>query len=149
SDVDERHEREAGALRIEEVSVETERLAVTEEMAELAAAKDELFALSNKAQLGGQRAQHYEDEAEALGHRAALGRRELEDLAGKQAENVRTVEELEGQVQLLDGEAEQRRRAYQELEQVHGEGRTALAGARRALEDAANAAAAARTRSAR
>jgi chromosome segregation protein len=148
-DVAERHEGEAAALRTEEVTVEAERLAVTEEMTELAAAKDELFALSNKAQLGGQRAQHYEDEAEALASRAALGRRELEDLEQKGAENVRTVEELEGRLQDLDREAEDRRRAFEELEQVHGEGRAALASARRALEESAGAAASARTRLAR
>ena len=54
--VEEQHQREASTLATDEVTVEAERLAVTEEMTELAAAKDELFALSNKAQLGGQRA---------------------------------------------------------------------------------------------
>jgi chromosome segregation protein len=147
--VDEQHQREAAALRTEEVSVEAERLAVTEEMTELAAAKDELFALSNKAQLGGQRAQHYHDEAEALVHRAALGRREIEDLELKAAENVRAVEELEARLQGLDSEAEERQRAYQELEQVHGAQRGALAAARRALEESAGAAAQARTQLAR
>jgi chromosome segregation protein len=147
--VDEQHEREATALRAEEMAVEVERLAVTEEMTELAAAKDELFALSNKAQLGGQRAQHYEDEAEALVHRAAMGRREVQDLELKAAENVRAVEELEARLQGLDTEAEERRRAYQELEQVHGEQRGALAAARRALEESAGAAAHARTQLAR
>ncbi|HXU81796.1 MAG TPA: chromosome segregation protein SMC, partial [Polyangia bacterium] len=147
--IDERHQAEATALRVEEVAVEAERLAVTEEMTELAAAKDELFALSNKAQLGGQRAQHYEDEAEALVHRAAMGRRELEDLELKAAENVRAVEELEARLAGLDGEAEERQRAYRELEQVHGEQRGALAGARRGLEESAGAAASARTRLAR
>ena len=123
---------------------------MTEEMTELAAAKDELFALSNKAQLGGQRAQHYEDEAEALVHRAAMGRRELEDLERQGAPRTcARVEELEASCSELDAEAEERRRAYQELEQVHGEQRGALAGARRALEESANAAAQARTQLAR
>jgi chromosome segregation protein len=148
-DVEARHESEAAALRTEEVTVEAERLAVTEEMTELAAAKDELFALSNKAQLGGQRAQHYEDEAEALASRAALGRREVEDLEIRAAENLKAVEELESQLAHFESEAEARRRAYQELEQVHGEGRAALAGARRAQEEAAGAAAGARTKLAR
>ena len=53
----------SSALAVEEVSIEAERLAVTEEMTELNAAKDDLFALTNKAQLGMQRAQHHEDEA--------------------------------------------------------------------------------------
>ena len=147
--VDEQHQAQSSALRAEEVSVEAERLAVTEEMTELAAAKDQLFALSNKAQLGGQRAQHYEDEAEALVHRAAMGRREIEDLELKAAENVRAVEELEARLAGLDAEAEERQRAYHELEQVHGEQRGALAGARRALEESAGAAASARTQLAR
>src|SRR5436190_14199299 len=122
AEVDERHQQDAAGLRVEELSVEAERLAVTEEMTELTAAKDELFALSNKAQLGGQRAQHYEDEAEALVHRAAMGRRELEDLELNAAENVRAVEELEARLQGLDAEAEGRRQAYQAVAQVHGEG---------------------------
>src|SRR3954454_21676377 len=53
-----RNEVVSSALAVEEVSIEAERLAVTEEMTELNAAKDDLFALTNKAQLGMQRAQH-------------------------------------------------------------------------------------------
>ena len=149
ADLDERHQRDDAALSSEEATVEAERLAVTEEMTELAAAKDELFALSNKAQLGGQRAQHYEDEAEALGHRAAMGRRELEDLEARAAENLRLSGELRGQLEGFEAEADARRRAYQELEQVHGARRGELATARRSLEEAAAAASGARTRSAR
>src|SRR5262245_57272718 len=78
--VAEQHERAHVALLGEEAQVAAERLAVSEEMAELAAAKDELFALSNKAQLGTQRAQHYHDEADALAARAAQARREVDDL---------------------------------------------------------------------
>src|SRR4051812_13095876 len=54
--VAEQHGAEATALELEELAVETERLAVTEELGELTAAKDELFALSNRADLGAQRA---------------------------------------------------------------------------------------------
>jgi chromosome segregation protein len=149
ADVGDRHQAQATALRSEELSVETERLAVTEEMTELTAAKDELFALSNKAQLGGQRAQHYEDEATALGHRAALGRRELEDLVARGAENLRSSEELGSQLAHLDGEADERRRAYQELEAVHVERRAALAAARRGYDEVAGRAASTRARLAR
>jgi chromosome segregation protein len=148
-DVDERHQGRASSLRAEELAVETERLAVTEELSELATSKDELFALSNKAQLAAQRAQHYEDEAEALEQRAALGGRELEDLDARAADNQRTTEELGGQLADLDEEADQRRRAYHELESVHAEGRTALATARRSFDEAASAAAGARARLAR
>ena len=48
----ERHETGSARLSVEEISVEAERLSVTDEMVELNAAKDDLFELSNKAQLG-------------------------------------------------------------------------------------------------
>src|SRR4051812_21176518 len=49
-DVRARHDDQSTALAAGELSVEAERLSVTEETTELAAAKDELFALSNRAQ---------------------------------------------------------------------------------------------------
>jgi chromosome segregation protein len=148
-DVEDRHAAGDVSLKAEELSVEAERLSVAEEAAELAVAKDELFALSNKAQLGGQRAAHYEDEAQTLGHRAALGRRELEDLNIRAAENDQSTAEIGGQLEHLDGEAERSRRAYQELEIVHAERRATLAGARKSLDEAGAAGASARARLAR
>ena len=53
------HDDAARSLEVEEAAVEIERLSVTDEMNELATAKDDLFALSNKAQLGLQRAEHH------------------------------------------------------------------------------------------
>jgi chromosome segregation protein len=143
------HRAQATTLRAEELSVEAERLGVTEEMVELAAAKDELFALSNKAQLGCQRAQHHEDESAALADQAALGRRELEDLAARATENFRAATDLDSQLTTLDGEADERGRAYRELEAVHGERRAALAATRLTLDELAAAAATALARLAR
>src|ERR1700710_2669693 len=74
-----RHEAGSGVLAVEEASVEVERLSVADEIAELNSAKDALFTLSNKAQLGKQRAQHYEDEAATLTARAEAARQEIED----------------------------------------------------------------------
>ena len=65
--VRESHETESTALEAGEAAADAERLAVTEEATELAAAKDELFALSNKAQLGMQRAEHHDAEAVGAG----------------------------------------------------------------------------------
>src|SRR6185436_17301554 len=66
ADLTERHEAAAARLAADEISVEAERLAVSEDIVELNSAKDDLFALSNKAQLGMQRAQHHEEEAATL-----------------------------------------------------------------------------------
>src|SRR4051812_16110518 len=92
------HEIIAGTLDVEEASIEAERLSVTEEAHELAAAKDELFALSNKAQLGLQRAQHQADEAKQLEARAEAARREIEELAGRMREQTASIEDLDGQL---------------------------------------------------
>ena len=71
-----RESHEAGSTSLEagEAGADAERLAVTEEVAELAAAKDELYALSNKAQLGMQRADHHDAEATELAARVDAGR---------------------------------------------------------------------------
>ncbi len=61
--VRESHEAGSTSLEAGEAGADAERLAVTEEVAELATAKDELYALSNKAQLGMQRADHHDAEA--------------------------------------------------------------------------------------
>ncbi len=148
-EIDEQHGREATALETEEAAAEVERLALAEEMGDLAAAKDELFALSNKAQLGVQRAQHYEDEATALANRVAQGRREIEELDGRTAQNTRHAGELETQLLELEAEAASKQRACEELEAVQFERRNALGEARRTLEESSSSAASARTRMAR
>ncbi len=147
--IEEKHERETAAFRVEETGVEEERLAVAEELTLLGAAKDDLFALSNKAQLGAQRAQHHQAEAEALAGRATLGQRDIEDLQARAAEDGRTLADLVGQLEALDAAAEQTRRTWEDLEATHGEQRTALAETRRALEDASGRAASAAARTAR
>lgn len=149
SALDERHFGEVSKLRSEEAEVEVERLAVTEEASELAEAKDELFALSNKAQLGAQRAQHYEDEAAALAHRGALGEREIQDLRARAADNAQAADALDGQRTALEHEAEARAREYQALEQRHASLRSALAEARRGLDEVGSMAALAGARTAR
>ncbi len=71
AEVRERHDLDAGALAVEEAAVEAERLSGAEEANELATAKDDLFALSNRAQLGMQRAAHHD----VGGDRADVARR--------------------------------------------------------------------------
>ncbi|MEO5769348.1 MAG: chromosome segregation protein SMC [Polyangia bacterium] len=143
------HEDAVRSLEIEEAAVEIERLAVTEEMNELAAAKDDLFALSNKAQLGQQRAEHQQDEADALSARAAAGRREIEDLTARLADSASAIEDLQGQLTRLDEEAETSGAEYQEKNNAHEELRAGLAETRRLLDSGVAEVAQARARIAR
>ena len=129
-----RHELISASLAVDEVSIEAERLAVTEEMSELNAAKDDLFALSNRAQLGTQRAQHHEDEAAKLTARAAAARQEIDELTARVAANTVGIDELEGQLVALDDEATSSRAEFEAKEQEHEALRAALAQARRELD---------------
>ena len=143
------HEAIAGTLEVEEASIEAERLSVTEEAHELAAAKDELFALSNKAQLGMARAQHQGDEAGQLEARAEAARREIEELAARTREQAAAIEELDGQLARVEEDAEASQQAYAGKQTEHDDLRTGLVEARRALEEAVAQLAAARARIAR
>jgi chromosome segregation protein len=134
TDLAERHEVASGALGVEEISIEAERLSVGEEMAELNTAKDDLFALSNKAQLGMQRSQHYDDEAATLTARASAARQEIEDLSARLAQNSVSSEELEGQLAELDEQAASSRADFQAKEREHEALRAALSAARRDLD---------------
>jgi len=116
------------------VTIEAERLAVTEEMTELNAAKDDLFALTNKAQLGMQRAQHHEDEAAKLTARATAARQEIDELTARVAANTVTIDELEGQVVSFDSDAAASRAEFEAKEQEHEALRASLAQARRELD---------------
>ena len=129
-----RNEVVSSVLAVEEVSIESERLAVTEEMTELNAAKDALFALTNKAQLGIQRAQHHEDEAAKLTARATAARQEIDELTARVAANTVAIDDLEGQVVSFEGEAAQSRAEFEAKEHEHESLRTALAQARRELD---------------
>ncbi|MDX2022205.1 MAG: chromosome segregation protein SMC [Deltaproteobacteria bacterium] len=143
------HEDKARALTVEEGYTEAERLALAGEAAELSAAKDALFEISNKAQLGLQRAQHYEDEARRLMEQSISAGREVEDLRARIAENAETIAELEIQLEVLAEAADSSRSAYVEQEALYEGLRTELATARQRLEEASRTAAAARTRIAR
>lgn len=61
------HAQQTTDLCVEDTAIEAERLALSEEMAELAAAKEELFAIENKAGLSAQRSESYANEAASLG----------------------------------------------------------------------------------
>ncbi len=135
-DLRERHDSGAVTLETEEAEVEAERLAGTEEASDLASAKDDLFALSNRAQLGMQRAAHHDAEAADLGARAAAGRKEAEDLRARAQAHGASVLEIEGRLTEIDGEAERRERAYDEEALLQDVRRAALAEARGALEAA-------------
>lgn len=143
------HEDKARTLTVEEGYTEAERLALAGESAELSAAKDALFEISNKAQLGLQRAQHYEDEARRLMEQSISAGREVEDLRARIAENAETTAELEIQLEVLAEAADSSRSAYVEQEALYEGLRTELATARQRLEEATRTAAAARTRIAR
>jgi chromosome segregation protein len=148
-DVRTRHDSGATTLAAEELSVEAERLAVTEEATELATAKDQLFALSNKAQLGMQRAAHHDAEAADLVARAAAGRREVEELTVRTATNAASMEEIEGRLVEIDTAAETAEQAYTEQARAQEERRASLSEARRALDASMSELAAAKARIAR
>jgi chromosome segregation protein len=148
-DVRGRHDSGAVALETEEALVEAERLSGAEEASELAAAKDDLFALSNKAQLGMQRAAHHDDEAADLISRASAAQREAEDLRARAKAHGASVDEISGRLGEIDGEAEGRERAYDQEALVQDLRRAALAEARGALDAAVAEMAAASARIAR
>jgi chromosome segregation protein len=143
------HTQETTALLVEETAIEAERLALSEEMAELATAKEELFALDNKARLSAQKAEHYADEAATLAQRAERSRREIEGLLEKEADNARALAELHGEVVRFDEEAEARSRELDVTEQAYAADRSALTTARQGVDQATAAAASAATRMAR
>ena len=143
------HEDKARALTSQEGQIEAERLALAGEAAELSMAKDALFEISNKAQLGLQRAQHYEDESRRLTEQSESAGREVEGLLARIAENAELVAELEIQLEVLADTAQNAREAYLGQEAVYEGLRTELAKVRQCLDDASRSAAAARTRIAR
>ncbi|HTB57560.1 MAG TPA: AAA family ATPase, partial [Polyangia bacterium] len=112
AEVRERHDLDAASLSVEEAAVEAERLLGAEEANELAAAKDDLFALSNRAQLGMQRAAHHESEATELTSRAESGRKEAEELRARAITRGADVEAISAQLSEIDGDAERREREH-------------------------------------
>jgi chromosome segregation protein len=149
TEVEKQHADESAALAVEETVVEAERLTVSQELAEISIAKEELFALDNKAQLSSQRAEHYQDESATLLVRAEHSRRESEGLAARAAANTEALLSIEGQVALFEEEAESRAQALEEIERTSGEARGELATARRELDQSVAGVASTRTRIAR
>ena len=149
AEVRERHELGAGALAAGEAAVEAERLSAAEEASELATAKDDLFALSNRAQLGMQRAAHHESEATELTSRAESGRKEAEELRARAIARGADVEEISVQLSEIDGDAERREQEYDQEARLQDVRRAALIEARGALEGALGEMASASARLAR
>ncbi|HVZ73121.1 MAG TPA: chromosome segregation protein SMC [Polyangia bacterium] len=147
--VREQHGTVSATLEVEEATIEAERLSVTEEAHELATAKDELFALSNKAQLGMQRAQHEDDEALQLTARAEAARREIDELTARATEDGAQIEELDGQLARFEDDARDSQSAYAEKGAEHEALRAALGDARRELDAALSELGSARARIAR
>jgi chromosome segregation protein len=143
------HADESAALAVEETVVEAERLTVSQELAEISVAKDELFSLDNKAQLSAQRAEHYQDESATLLVRAEHNRRESEGLAVRAAQNGEALVEIESQAALLEEEAASRAEALEEMDRTCAEARSELATARRELDQSVSGVGSARTKIAR
>ena len=147
--VRESHQTESATLEAGEASADADRLAVTEEVAELAAAKDDLYALSNKAQLGMQRADHHDAEAVDLSNRVESGRKEITELRARAAIQARDIEEIAARLTEIDAAADSSEREYEAQARVQDERRALLAAARQELEAAQAAIAAARASIAR
>ena len=112
--------------------MEAERLATAEEAATLATAKDELFALSNKAQLGFQRAAHHDAEAVDLASRADTGTAEAAALRAKAAAQAASIDEIAGRLGQLDEEAADTEQGYEAEAAAQEQRRAALTSARAA-----------------
>jgi len=148
-DVRESHQTQSTSLEAGEAAADAERLAVTEEVTELATAKDELYALSNKAQLGMQRADHHDAEAIDLANRVESGRKEIAELRARAAVQAANIEEIEARLAEIDAAADTSERDYEEQARQQEERRALLAEARRELEAAQSEIAAARASIAR
>jgi chromosome segregation protein len=147
--VEERHTSETSALLCEESAVEAERLALGEEMAELAATREELLAIENKASLLAQRSEYYSDEASGLAQRAERALKEIDGITARMGENLRILTEQQELVGRHDDEAAERARELEEREQAYAAARAELLSSRQQLEQANAAAAAAAARIAR
>jgi chromosome segregation protein len=147
--VRESHQSQSTTLEAGEAQADAERLAVTEEVTELATAKDELYALSNKAQLGMQRADHHDAEAVDLANRVESGRTEITELRARAAVQAANIEEIEARLAEIDAAADTSERDYEEQARQQDERRALLAEARRELEVAQSEIAAARASIAR
>ena len=140
----ESHRDQSADLEARETAAEAERLAVAEEASELATVKDELFELSNRAQLGMQRSSHYDAEATELIGRAEAGRREAAELRLRAAAQAASIEEIAGKLADIDAAAESSEREYEEQARLQDERRAELASVRAALEAAVAESSAAR-----
>jgi chromosome segregation protein len=118
-------------------------------MNELNGMKDELFAISNKAQLGNQRASHLEVEALHLTTQASAAKREIEDLNVRRDAHTEALGELEGQIDRFEDEAAAAREAYLVREREHEQRRGELVEARSLLDRDASVVASGRARIAR
>jgi chromosome segregation protein len=147
--VRESYQNESTSLEAGEASADAERLAVTEEVTELATAKDDLYALSNKAQLGMQRADHHDAEAIDLANRVDAGRKEITELRARAAVQASNIDEIEARLAEIDAAADGSEREYEAQARVQEERRAALAAARQELESTLAAGAAARASVAR
>jgi chromosome segregation protein len=147
--VRESHETESTALDAAETAADADRLAVSEEVTELAAAKDDLYALSNKAQLGTQRAGHHEAEATELAARVDAGRKEITELRARAAVQAANIEEIACRLNEIDAAADASERDYEAQARLQEERRATLAAARQDLETAVAEIAAARASMAR
>ncbi len=149
AELEERHRSEEARVVVEEAEVQAERLVLTEEQIELQSSKEELFALSNKAALANERAQHHEDEAVTLTGRADAAEKEIAEIELRTADNRTSTSGLDAEIGRLEDDAESRRLAYEEQELRHEECRSMLMNNRRQLDEATAAAASAMTRAAR
>jgi chromosome segregation protein len=144
-----RHDTEGAALTAAEAAIESERLGVTEEANDLAAAKDDLFAVSNRAQLGFQRAAHHDAEATELASRAEAGGREAAELRERAAAQAAHSEAIQRELVDLEAAADASERAHGAEAEAQDARRRELNQAREELETAVAEIGAARARIAR
>ena len=128
------HAEIAAKLERDELRTASERQAVADEMAELSATKEALFALNNQAQLNAQRAEHLLEEGSGLNERVQDARREIDTLTQRVGENAQQEKAVEVEIDAFKGDAETRQAAFEEKQQAHELLKTELRGAREALD---------------
>ena len=104
---------------------------MTEEAKELAAAKDELFALSTGRSSACSGPSTTTPRRSTLTGRVEAGRKEITELRARAAVQAASIEEIAGRLADIDAAADTSERDYEEQARAQEERRAALADARR------------------
>jgi chromosome segregation protein len=143
------HEEKVRSLAIEETEIETGRLTLADDMAELSSLREMILELSNQAQLENQRAHHYEEESQRLARQSSDAQQESAELEQRLTANRAAIDDLEQHLSAFLGESEAADARYRDEESLYNQIRDQLSVVRRESDEAAAQANEARTKIAR